>query len=196
MAKYVLQPNEAPILTATGVRGGDGLMSAFTDEIVLTNLHLIWLRKGMIGNVKNIEYFPLALLKVIDGRAQALLTKSRNGMDQLELFFQQDQKAFGFQTGGKREINEWMRAINRAVTGNELPPEATSSSGVLPGAKAAAESLMGAVRDRAQRAKRPTPGQVPTAPTAMACPGCSAPLSGLGGTVVRCGFCGTESTLR
>ena len=196
MAKYDLQSNEAVVLNAVGVLHGNGLLSAYTDELVLTNLHLIWVSKGPLRNVKRIEYFPLALIKVINNRAQALSTKRGDGTQQLEVFFQNGQEAFRF-SGGKKEIGQWVDAINLAVTGNG--PESGSSAGrALPGTGAVAETL----RDTFSQFKGSFGGGG-KAPSAAAqpvrasskCPGCGASISGVSGTVAKCQYCDSESTL-
>lgn len=190
MAKYNLQPNEAVVLKAESVQRGNGLLSAFTDELVLTNLHLIWVNKGMLGNVKRIEYFPLALVKVFNDQAQALLAKSGNGTPQLEVFFQNGEEVFKFRSGGKREIGKWVDAINRVVTGNGA--EITSKA--LPGTGIVAETL----RDTFSQFRGSFGGGgkgSSAVRVSSKCSGCGASISGISGTVARCQYCDSESML-
>ena len=197
MAKYNLQPSEAVLHTSeSGVQRGTAIFSAFKGELVLTNLHLIWVNKGMAGNVKQIEYFPLALVKVYNNQAQALMTKSGNGLPQLEVFFQTGEEVFKFQTGGKREVAKWIDAINRAVTGNET--EVSRSAGrALPGTGAVAETL----RDTFSQFKgsfgggaRGSNAQQPVR-SSTKCLGCGASISGIAGTVAQCQYCDSELKL-
>ena len=47
MAQYQLQPNEVIVLPAARVQRGNGLLPTYSDDLVLTNLHLIWVNKGV-----------------------------------------------------------------------------------------------------------------------------------------------------
>lgn len=195
--RYTLQPNEAVLLQGQRVQRGGGLLSAFTDDLVLTSQHLIWVNKGMLGNVKGVEYFPLALVKVFEGRAQALLAKGGNGTPQLEVFFQDGAEVFRFQTGGKREIEKWIGAINRAVTG-EGAEQGRSAGRALPGTGAVAETL----RDTFSQFRTSFGGgatgsnaQAQAVRTSSKCSGCGASVSGISGTVATCQYCDSESKL-
>ena len=66
MAKYQLQPNEGVVLQETGIRyEPNKLSTAYTDELILTNLNLIHVRKGVFMGTKGILYIPLNQVKVI-----------------------------------------------------------------------------------------------------------------------------------
>lgn len=197
MAKYNLQPNEAVVLKADSVQRGDGLLAGFTDELVLTNLHLIWVSKGMFGNVKRIEYLPLALVKVFDDQAQALTSKASNGSPQLEVFFQNGEESFRFQSGGRGEVGRWVDAISRLVTGHGAAA-GVAPSRALPGTAAVADTL----RDTFSQFKGAFggAGKEPSAPPPPArssskCTGCGAPMSGFTGSVATCEYCDSESRL-
>jgi hypothetical protein len=196
MAKYNLQHNEAVLLSAERVQRGTGRLSAFTDELVLTNLHLIWVNKGIVGNVKRVEYLPLALVKVFNDQAQARLSKSGNGIPQLEVFFQNGEEVFKFQSGGKREIAKWIDAINRAVTGNGAGVGGPASK-ALPGTGVVAETLrdtLGQFRASFGGGKG-SGAQAQSERVSTQCPGCGASISGITGTVARCEHCDSESRL-
>lgn len=192
-SKYTLQPNEAVVLQNENVQHGSGRLSAFTDELVLTSQHLIWVNKGMFGNVKGVEYFPLALIKVFNDQAQALLMKAGDGSPLLEVFFQNGEEFFKFQSGGKREVVKWADAINRVVTGNG-PVEGSSARMALPGTGAVAETL----RDTFSQFKSSFGGGAKSAQpvrSSSKCSGCGATISGISGTVAICQYCDSESKL-
>ena len=201
MAKYVLQHNEAVLRTSeSGVQRGNGVFSAFKDELVLTNLHLIWVNKGMLGNVKHIEYLPLAMVKVHNDQAQALLTKSSNGLPQLVVFFQDGEEVFKFQSGGKREIGRWIDAINGAVTGDSAGANASGASArmALPGTGAVAETLRDTFSQFRTTFKGGATGsgaQAQPVRVSSKCASCGASISGIAGTVAKCQYCDTESKL-
>ena len=97
MAKYNLQPNEVVVLTESNVAHG-GLMARYTDELMLTNLNLVLIKKGVLGNGKGVLTFPLSQIKVWEGRAQAIAGKARNGTPVLDVFFVEGPKVL-FQVG-------------------------------------------------------------------------------------------------
>lgn len=198
MAKYNLQQGEAVLLPSdVPVQRGNGILAAYTDELVLTNQHLIWVNKGVLGKVKHIEYFPLAMVKVFNDQAQVLASKSRNGMPQLEVYFQDREEVFKFQTGGKREIQKWIEAINQAVTGKGEEVR-RSASKAIPGTGAVAETL----RDTFSQFRTSFGSGVSGARTqaqsvraSSKCPGCGASISGVSGQVAKCLYCDSESNL-
>jgi len=194
MAKYNLQPNEAVLHTSeSAVQRGTKLFALYTGELVLTNLHIIWVNKNTFGKVKEVEYLPLALIKVHADQAQARLTKNNQGLSQLEVYFQNGEEVFKFQSGKAREIEKWIDAINRAVTGNGVDP-AKAPGRALPGTGAVAETL----RDTFSHFKSSFGGgAAAAAPQRMSskCSGCGASISGMSGTVVKCQYCDSESRL-
>ncbi|MFT4288553.1 hypothetical protein [Nocardioides sp.] len=196
MAKYRLQPDEVVILTADHVQRGDSRLPVYTDELILTNLHLIWVGKGILGNAKGIAYFPLSSIKVFEDTAQARLGQAPNRVPQLEVYFQSDEETFRFQAGSKREIGEWVSAINRVVTGNDVSP-GRSTRGALPGTEAVAESL----RDTFNQFKaafgggRSAPPPSGSTKVSTKCSSCGAPISGVRGTTVVCQYCDSTALL-
>ena len=57
-ARYNLQPHEVVLLKDESVMHG-GFWSAYTDELMLTNLNLVLIKKGMFGNSKGVLTFPV-----------------------------------------------------------------------------------------------------------------------------------------
>lgn len=200
---YTLQRNEVVLRTSrSGVQRGEGVFSSYTDDLILTNFHLIWVNKGIFGNVKQVECLPLGLIKVHNYQAQAFLNRSSNGLAQLTVFFRDGEECFKFQSGGKREVGEWVDAINRAVTGNAVAPgtSAASVSMALPGT----EDLADALRDTVSQFRNAfgvgvagTRAEAPPPPVRVSskCLSCGASISGITGTVAKCRYCDTESKL-
>lgn len=198
MANYELQANEAVLLKAEQVmHGGARFGASFTDELVLTNLHLIWVSRGMFGVVKKTEYLPLRDIKVFNDQAQAILTTPKNGFPALEVYLQSGEKTFQFSaqtnSGRKKEALKWADAINGAVTGN--PSVVRASTNALPGSEALAKTL-GATVSQFKSAFGGGPA-VPPAPQRVTakCGSCGAPLSGLSGTVATCPYCDSGTKL-
>lgn len=191
MAKpYNLQPNEVVLLKADRVMHG-GFMSAYTDDLMLTNLNLVLLKKGILGNSKGVHSFPVNQIKVYNQQAQATIGKAQNGTDLLEVYFLNGQEKFGFQSGGKKKLNEWVAKINQVVTGQDTSNQPASSM-ALPGAELVAGVLkdtLGVFKSKLG-SKSETPVKV-----ADNCRACGAQLTGLQGQSITCEYCGSAQQL-
>lgn len=192
MAKgYNLQPNEVVLLKDESVCHG-GFFSAYTDQLILTNLNLVIVKKGVFGNAKGILAFPINQIKVWNNQAQALLGKASNGFPQLEVYFLNSQENFLFQSGGKKKILDWVAKINQVATGQQATTTQPTPGLALPGA----ELVAGALKDTFDvfkgrfGAKTSTPTQV-----AGKCRSCGAPIAGVGGQVATCQYCGAPQQL-
>lgn len=190
MANYNLQPNEVVLLKDGGVAYG-GTFAAYSDELILTNLNLVLIEKGIFGNRKGIRVFPLKQIKVYNGQAQALIGEATNGSPVLEVYFLDGQEKFDFQGGGKAKVLEWTAKINEVLTGQKAA-DIRDSGNALPGAGLVAEMVKDTVD--VFKAKLGTkvgePGKV-----AGKCGACSAPISGTRGSTVTCDYCGTAQAL-
>lgn len=187
---YGLQPNEAILLKEEGVMHG-GLWSAYTDELILTNLNLVLLKRGVFGNSKGVLTFPVNQIKVYNRQAQALIGKATNGADVLEVYFLNGQEQFGFRSGGKKRIKEWIAQLHHAVTGEEAPlPQ--SAGMALPGAAMVA----GVLKDTLNvfRSKLNAEPEV-AVKVAIRCLGCGAPMAGIQGRTSTCEYCGSAQQL-
>lgn len=168
-----------------------GFWASHTDELMLTNLNLVLIKKGMFGNSKGILTFPLNHIKVYNNQAQATVGKASNGFDLLEVYFLNGQEQFSFQVGGKKKINEWIAKINQAVTGEETPVQPDSGR-ALPGAEKVASVLkdtLGVFRSKFE------PQSAAPVRVASKCLSCGAPLAGLQGQAVTCEYCGSAQQL-
>jgi len=194
MANLNLQANEAVVLKADSVMHCGGHFSSYGDELILTNIHVIWLNKGTLGNVKRTEYFPLDQIKIFNGRAQALLTKGSTGSPQLEIFLKGSQEAFRFSSSGKKEIVKWVEAINQLVTGTGgESPSSTNMS--LPGTAV----IAGTLRDTFGQFKNAFGGGKDSSPQVVRvtckCLSCGAQVSGISGTSAKCEYCDSEAMM-
>ena len=188
-ARYNLQPNEAVLLKDDSVMHG-GLMSAYTDELILTNLNLVLTKKGMFGNSKGVHVFPVNQIRVYEQQAQATVGKALNGSPLLEVYFQNGQEKFNFQSGGKKKVNLWISKINEVVTGKV--PEQLATGLAIPGA----DLVAGVLKDTFTVFKTRL-GSQPQGPTkaAGACRACGAPVSGTKGQAITCEYCGSAQQL-
>jgi hypothetical protein len=185
VANYNLQPHEVVLLKEDNVAHG-GTFSSHTDELILTNLNLVLIKKGLFGNRKGVLVFPVNQIKVHEGGAQALLGKTTRGTAALEVYFLNGQESFAFQGGGKRKILTWTTRINQAVTGTEAPDDDATLA--IPGAAVVAGVLKDTVSVFRSRMGS---GSAPSAQVAAKCTGCGASISATRGSTVACAYCGT-----
>jgi hypothetical protein len=179
MAKYDLLPNEIVLLKDDAVFHG----KAASGELTLTNLNLFVMHKGMFGNSKGFQTFPVNQIKVYNGRAQALMNKTRGGHEVLEVYFLDGEEEFRFSSGGKKKIQTWIGKINEAVTGQPAPEV---GSFALPGVDLVAGVLkdtLGAFKSK--RGAKPAP----LISVATKCVSCGAAVSGVQGQAITCPYC-------
>lgn len=110
--EYKLLPNESIIMKQDRIMTG-GKLSNFTDELILTNLNIVIISKGVFGNFKSMEIVPLSRIKIFGDKAQILLSKTGTGFSQIEIYHQKGSEKFGFQS--KRIARHWMEIIGKVV---------------------------------------------------------------------------------
>lgn len=183
-AKYNLQPQEVMLLKESSVMHS-GMLAAYKDELMLTNQNLVLVKKGVLGNSKGILVLPLNQIKMHNKQPQVAIGKSPGGSNVLEVYFQNRTEQFGFASGGKRKLNEWVAKIYEAVTGESAPGHHDAGK-ALPGS----EAVAGVLKDTIGVFKSKF-GAAPEAPVKAGgqCRGCSAPLSGFQGQTVTCEYC-------
>lgn len=194
MAKYNLQANEYVVLKNNRVLHG-GSRASYTDELILTNLNIVLIKKGIFNKIKNIQTYPVNQIKVFDGNAQAKLGKQRSGFPQLEIYFINGEETFGFE--GKREVLNWIDNISKLLTGNSanLDPGARA---IIPGTEFIAETLKDTIDTfkttfgvKLKKADK----EVSSKKVTKKCISCMAPISGHKGETIRCQYCDTEQNL-
>ena len=202
MDRYQLQPNEGVVLQETGIcYEPNKLSTAYTDELILTNLNLIHVRKGVFMGTKSVRYIPLNQVKVIGGKCQALVGKARNGHAILQIYTQQGIEEFAFQTKAKKNAGIWANEISRLVTGRD-------SANVLESQDAAEydfeDTVVGQLKDafgevgavfgigfgKSGQQQKSSVERVSTK-----CSGCHAPITGVKGKAAVCKYCDTEQVL-
>jgi len=192
-AEYKLSFNEAIILKQDRIMHG-GFMAVFSDELILTNLNLVLISKGMFGNTKNIQTFPINQIKVFNNKAQVLLSETGGGHPQIEVFLLNGQEIFGFES--KKVAMNWINKINQLVTGED-EDIIVSARTVIPGTEKIAEVLGGTVDvfRSALGYKSKGSAMEPPEKVTKKCTGCGAIISGKKGRIVQCSYCGTDQYL-
>lgn len=200
MANLQLLPNEAILLKDVAVAHG-GVMAAFTDDLVLTNINIICVSKGIFGNQKKTYIFPLNQIKIFNGKPQAIAGKLSNGYPCLEIYFINGMETFYFQN--KKYIDKWIDAITKALCGNSIDIDNTETEkddsladeihDMKEEFKAMGQELMGAFGFKSKNASHPKNSGDDR--ISKKCTSCSAPLIGKKGQIVRCKYCDTDQTL-
>jgi hypothetical protein len=198
MVNYNLELSESVLIQSKGVLyEGGGLMTAFTDELILTNINLIHVSKGLFGNTKRVQKYPLNQVKIINGEAQAIMGKSSNGRNNLQIYFVNGQVAFQFQNLGKKEVVKYVNEISKVLIGNESSRNSVANQFAIPGAEIVAGTLKDTIdvfkgtfgiKSKSKAADEPER-------VTKKCIGCMSPLSGTKGQSVRCRYCDTDQIL-
>ena len=202
MAKYQLQSNEGVVLQETGIRyEPNKLSTAYTDELILTNLNLIHVRKGVFMGTKGVRYIPLNQVKVIGGKCQALVGKAQNGHAILQIYTQQGTEEFAFRTKAKKNAGIWANEISRLVTGRDSENALESQDapeydfedtvvGQLKDAFGEVGAAFGIGFGKSGQQQKSSVERVSTK-----CSGCHAPITGVKGKAAVCKYCDTEQVL-
>lgn len=187
---YGLQPNEVVLLKDERVKHG-GTWAGYSDELILTNLKLVIVKKGAFGGSKGTFTFPLPQIKVHNQQAAVSAKKTAGNYWAVEVYFLNGEETFQLSTGGQKRAKEWVAKINEAVTGVAASADA-SAGRALPGADAVA----GVLKDTLGVFKAKF-GAAPAAPASVSskCAACGAPVTGPQGHAVTCEYCGSVQTL-
>ena len=202
MAKYQLQSYEGVVLQETGIcYEPNKLSTAYTDELILTNLNLIHVRKGVFMGTKGVRYIPLNQVKVIGGKCQALVGKAQNGHAILQIYTQQGTEEFAFRTKAKKNAGIWANEISRLVTGRDSENALESQDapeydfedtvvGQLKEAFGEVGAAFGIGFGKSGQQQKSSVERVSTK-----CSGCHAPITGVKGKAAVCKYCDTEQVL-
>lgn len=194
MANINYQPNEAVILQEVSVAHG-GAMAIYTDELILTNLNIYCINKGMFKNVKKVFCYPLNQIKMYNGKPQAMVGKLSNGTSTLEVFFMSGSETFNFQSNNKSTINKWIREINKILGTDDGVDNEDGGNNYTP-VGYIKETWNTIASNLGFNSKKPVSNQSQTnAKVTKKCISCSAPLVGVIGQTVCCKYCDTDQTL-
>lgn len=200
MAGFEFGPDEYVVLKAQEVKldaSGFSRSMSRSSELMLTNRNIVYSRKGITGKVKGYDVYPLANIRLVDGRPQVRLDSSEFMEEKLEVSFKDGLVSFVFGSlDNKKEIREWIGEIFRLVTGEEASEEALGKGKVEEffDEENLADSvgrIFGSFQNALDRKRREAAGDV-----SMRCPSCNASVKGRPGDTVECPFCGSYITLR
>ncbi len=198
MVKYNLEPSESILIQSIGVLcEGGGLKVAYTDELILTNMNIIHVSKGIFGNTKRVHKYPLNQVKIINGEVQAFMGKSTNGIPNLQIYFVNGQVAFKFQSSGKKEIVKYVNEISKILIGKESSRKSVVNQFAIPGAEIVTETLKDTIDvfKGTFGIKFKVKAADELVKATNKCIGCMSPLTGTKGQSIRCRYCDTDQIL-
>lgn len=180
MNKVNLQSDECVIKKSNKVRHS-GFRVSYKNELILTNLNIIYIKKGIFGRTKSIQTIPLNQIKIYEGKPQVLLGKQKNGSPSLEIYFLNGQEIFGFKR--KNEVVKWIRCINQVLC--EETGSAATGQFTIPGTEFVAETI----KDTITAFKSILWNK--TEKISSVCNSCGASITGYKGKTVKCNYCDT-----
>lgn len=186
--EFKLGPEEEVVLRVGKIGYGSGgpFSSMFNNgELILTTKNLILLRKNLFGKTEETKYFPLADIKMVDGKPQVRKSNPAHMVYTLDVYFNSGLESFQFEW--ESDIDDWVANIVSVVTGT--PIQKKSDLEMLQEAAALAESMTEPI-EKIQGLF----GIKSNRPVSCKCPSCGATLSGIKGETTKCPYCGTFYT--
>jgi len=183
MSIYTLDNDEAIVLQAYDVTVG----SNSRVDLILTNKKLIQINKSLFGKDKNSESYPLEEMRILDGKANILIGRDKNGEKQLKLFFNNVEKNYHF--SGLLLENKWASAIEKAhkqrLKDIESQKKLTDEKGsIIDNLKSALSVGKGLIAPKNSTSK------------ICKCRNCGAELIGHVGTEVTCSYCDAVTIIK
>lgn len=193
---FNLASDESIIIKEINVADG-GLISPYTDELILTNRNIIHIDKGVFGNIKTVHYYPLKDIKKYNNNAQVILTKLSNGEHIMEIYFQNELLKFRFQYNNKKTIKKWINMINETLGFQPLETEDGINVAINEVGKQF-NSVSDSIRKVFLSKNSINHNEVDKECSIIngKCISCSAPLTGKKGTTIKCRYCDTKQILK
>ncbi|WP_270308677.1 hypothetical protein [Streptococcus koreensis] len=184
--EYQLLPHEYMIMHSENVCFGKS--ATLSDELILTNLNLIHIKKGLFGGKKGQLTIPINQIKLFEGRPQVSINKA-NGDKRLEIYYNGGQASFGFDNA--KDTEKWASNLIKLITGDTSNFDSLGDNSFF-GVDVLAETLRDTfnVFKSGLGIKEKEPEKV-----SSKCTFCGAPISGLSKQTVRCSYCDMEQSL-
>lgn len=198
MADYQFAHDEYVVLKAQEVRldSKKAFSSPRPSELMLTNHNIVMPRRGLTGKVKGYDVYPLANIRIVDGKPQCRLDTSDFMETKLEVSFVDQLVSFEFGSlEAKREIREWINSIYQILLGVDAPEEAFGKGKFESffeeeNIADMAGRVFGSFENAFQRKRAEAASDV-----SGRCPSCDASVKGRPGETITCPFCGGYVTL-
>lgn len=194
MGDYKLEINEGIVLKNQNAFHPVGKKIGSMGELILTNLNIIYIKKGMLGGTKEVIKLPLNQIKIIDGNPQIRLERRTNGTTQMEIYFFNSEECFYFNDFGNKELIKWIDKIHEILTGEPAKIDEDDRN-YVPGLSEVANTLKESIGTFKQafgiKEKKQEKEKMATR-----CISCDAPLFGEKGATIKCKYCGVKQTIK
>lgn len=171
-------------------------MSGYTDELLLTTVNIVHIKRGTFGGTKAVTPIPIKAVKVNGDRAQAFYGRNpSNNSLQLQIYLKNGQElAYGFNIDGTREVARWVNEINKLATGDpyNVVYDESKMQGTVGTVAGILKSAFG-MDSEPQLAQKLSSG---AKRSTQSCIGCGAPVTGVVGQMVRCEYCDMEQMIK
>ncbi|MGN0438256.1 MAG: hypothetical protein ACI4F4_06990 [Lachnospiraceae bacterium] len=185
MSAYDLDFDEVVITEIKNMKWEEGPGFKKKGNVVLTNKNIIWCRKGFFGGLKEPEKTGLDKVKLYENRVQAKVDKIENsGAFQLKIYYTDHDVTY--RTNEKKKAKEFVRELNKLITGEDPTMQDIFASQILPNAEVVAESLKETLNVFVNAFGTQVTG---------ACSSCGASISGVKGQTVSCPYCNGSTKL-
>ena len=171
-----------------------GFFKVRTNELILTNKAILYVKKLPFGKIKEVERHPLSDVRVVNGEVQARLGKPSNVSVSLDVYFTYGQESW--EMIWEKDVKSWIAEITGVITGvhvEKKDDEFAWVGDVMANMGAVTEgldSLAGGLNN-----VRRAMGMKSTEEASCKCSACGASINGTRGESVQCPYCGTYNTL-
>ncbi|MBQ7613593.1 MAG: hypothetical protein IJU77_00945 [Butyrivibrio sp.] len=187
-AELNLLPDETVIKRAEGVGYGTPI-STKANDLILTNMALIHVKKTLFGKTKEAVRYPLSDIRVAGNSVEVKLTKPGPGDAMLDVYLSYGMERFKFTW--EDEVEDWIADITETITGVPVPrKDKFANLGDFSELLNMAESVAGTM-DHVRHAF----GIQSNEHAVCKCTSCGASLEGVEGDTVECPYCGTHNKL-
>lgn len=185
MSAYDLEFDEVVIVEIEKVKWEEGPSFKKKGTIVLTNKNIIWCRKGFFGGIKELNKTGVNEVKLYENRVQAKTEKMANAnVIQLKIYYLDHDVTY--RTTEKKKAKDFVRELNKVVTGEDPTVQDIFTSQILPNAEVVAESLKETFNVFVNAFGTQVTGN---------CTSCGASISGIKGQTVNCPYCSGSTKL-
>ncbi len=184
-AKEIVFLPEESVVRRTDKVGDCGQIGIKNNGLILTNMALIYVKKGMLGKTKEVKRFPLETIRTSAGRPEVHFSNPDHFTPTVDVYFNTGEERFKFDWD--EEAKDWVDSITETITGEKVERH----SGMFDlddfgDIMKFAENVSGATK-----MVKKAFGVKSTEQAACKCPSCSASLSGMEDETVQCPYCGT-----
>lgn len=185
MSAYDLDFDEVVIAEINNIKWEEGPSFKKKGNLVLTNKNIIWCHKGFFGGLKEPVKTEVEKVKLYENRVQAKVDKIENsGAFQLKIYYTDCDVTY--RINGKKRAKEFVRELNKLITGEDPTMQDIFTSQILPNAEVVAESLKETLNVFVNAFGTQVSGT---------CSSCGASITGVKGQMVSCPYCNGSTKL-